>query len=335
MREKLLRCTWKYNLSKFCPNPQPNTCQKPEAQAIIIDRIGFELPGSSKPRYYTIQNILQFSLFGILKKIYRINNAKGKIKLIEKNRKNLLYLLLSGGLLVGLSLAVMGNMNKTPSSPTEVVKPSIPLIDQEASHQFKTATFALGWFWGPDSQFGSMKGVIRTRVGYAGGEKSNPTYTNLGNHAETIQMDYDPEQISYAELLDIFWQNHDTSSRDRSSQYRAILFYHDDEQRKLAEESKAALETALGKTITTEILPYQNLTWAEDYHQKYQLRNSRLAAEYLQIYPNPIDFVNSSATTRVNAYLAGYGTADMLAEEIDRLGLSSAGKDYLQKAVSR
>ncbi len=164
---------------------------------------------------------------------------------------------------------------------------------------------------------------------------SNPTYTNLGNHAETIQMDYNPAQITYVELLDIFWQNHQPTSSLGSSQYRAILFYHDDEQRKLAEESKAALETALGKKIYTEILPYQNFTWAEDYHQKYQLRSTPLAAEYLQIYPNPADFVNSSATARVNGYLAGYGTAEMLAEEIDRLGLSQAGKDYLQKVVSR
>ncbi|OJX38071.1 MAG: hypothetical protein BGO78_08545 [Chloroflexi bacterium 44-23] len=164
---------------------------------------------------------------------------------------------------------------------------------------------------------------------------SNPTYTNLGNHAETIQLDYDPTQISYSELLDIFWQNHQPTSNYGSSQYRAIVFYHDQEQRKLAEESKMALATKLGKEIVTEIAPYQNFTWAEDYHQKYQLRNSPLAAEYLQIYPDLTDFVNSSAVARVNGYLAGYGTSEMLAGEIDRLGLSQAGKDYLQKSVSR
>ena len=157
----------------------------------------------------------------------------------------------------------------------------------------------------------------------------------MGNHAETIQVDYDPAQISYTELLDIFWQNHDPTISFGSNQYRSLLFYHDEEQRKLAEESKAALEATLSKEIITEILPYQNFTWAEDYHQKYQLRNTPLEAEYLQIYPNPTDFVNSSATARVNGYLAGYGTSEMLAEEIDRLGLSQTGMDYLREAVYR
>ncbi len=148
-------------------------------------------------------------------------------------------------------------------------------------------------------------------------------------------MDFDPDQISYAELLDLFWQNHQPTIRSTSSQYRAILFYHDEEQHRLAEESKATLETNLGKEIYTEILPYQNFTWAEDYHQKYRLRGTTLEAEYLQLYPDPVDFVNSSATTRVNGYLAGYGTPEMLAEEIDHLGLSQSGKEYLLQAVSR
>lgn len=164
---------------------------------------------------------------------------------------------------------------------------------------------------------------------------SNPTYYNLGNHAETIQMDYDPLQVSYAEVLDVFWRNHEPTSRPYSSQYRSLIFYHDEEQRKLAEESKTALETRLGKKIYTEILPYQHFTWAEDYHQKYRLRSSSLEGEYLQIYPLLADFVNSTATARVNGYLAGYGIPEILAKEIDLLGLSQAGKDYLQKAVSR
>lgn len=148
-------------------------------------------------------------------------------------------------------------------------------------------------------------------------------------------MDYDPDQISYTELLDVFWQNHQPTIRSSSSQYRAILFYHDEEQLRLAEESKSALETKLGKKIYTEIRAFQNFTWAEDYHQKYHLRGTPLEAEYLRIYPNSVDFVNSSAATRVNAYLAGYGSLGMLAEEIDRLALSQTGQEYLQKAVSR
>ena len=80
--------------------------------------------------------------------------------------------------------------------------------------------------------------MVRTRVGYAGGTKENPTYTSLGDHSEAIRIDYDPTRISYAELLEIFWQSHNCTSRAYSRQYMSIILYHDEEQRKLAEESR-------------------------------------------------------------------------------------------------
>ncbi len=101
----------------------------------------------------------------------------------------------------------------------------------------ETASFALGCFWNPDAQFGGLDGVIRTRVGYAGGEKENPTYQDLGNHTETTQIDYDSEEISYEELLEKFWEFHDYTEK-KKDQYKSVIFYHDEEQKEKAEASK-------------------------------------------------------------------------------------------------
>jgi len=117
--------------------------------------------------------------------------------------------------------------------------PSKPLIDTQLPKQMATATFAMGWFWGPDSQFGSLPGVLRTRVGYAGGTKPNPTYRDLGDHAETVQVDYDLSKITYPELLNAFWTGHDPTHRSWSRQYASIIFVHNEEERRLAEASKA------------------------------------------------------------------------------------------------
>ena len=116
--------------------------------------------------------------------------------------------------------------------------------------------------------------MVRTRVGYAGGSKLNPTYRDIGDHSETVQMDYDPTQITYAELLDVFWTSHRCDSPAYSQQYASRIFYHDEQQRELAEESKARQEARQGTTLYTEIVPAGEFYWAEDYHQKYSLQGA-------------------------------------------------------------
>jgi peptide-methionine (S)-S-oxide reductase len=174
--------------------------------------------------------------------------------------------------------------------------------------------------------------VIRTRVGYAGGTKENPTYHDLGDHSETIQIEYDPDQISYQELLDIFWNTHSPTSRPWSQQYASIVFYHDEAQRELALETKEQQEAKRG-TIFTEIVPAGTFYPAEAYHQKYRLQRSSLMQEFTAIYPNHDDFVASTAAARVNGYLGGDGTCEQLQEELDSLGLTSAGQDKLRQTV--
>jgi methionine-S-sulfoxide reductase len=177
--------------------------------------------------------------------------------------------------------------------------------------------------------------VVRTRVGYAGGTKPDPTYSALGDHSETIQLDFDPSRISYAELLKVFWENHQPLSQYVPRQYMSIIFYHNEEQRLIAEKSKADREQALGVTLYTEIIPYQEFNLAEDYHQKYYLQNSLIINEYLQIYPGMGQLINSTAVARANGYLGGNGTADVLETEIDQLGLSERGMELLRAAIER
>jgi peptide-methionine (S)-S-oxide reductase len=156
----------------------------------------------------------------------------------------------------------------------------------------------------------------------------------LGDHTETIQIDYDPDQITYQELLDVFWKSHNPTSRALSRQYMSIVFYHDEEQKRLALEARDREAANRNARLYTEIVPYPEFYLAEDYHQKYRLQNEPdLMGEFRRIFPHMADFVNSTAAARVNGYLAGYGTSQELEEEIDSLGLSEAGVRKLREIV--
>jgi methionine-S-sulfoxide reductase len=173
-------------------------------------------------------------------------------------------------------------------------------------------------------------------VGYAGGTTSRPTYHELGDHTETLQVDFDPAQVSYAQLLEVFWKEHSPTSRSWSRQYKAVVFYHSEEQQRLAVATKERLAAELRAPITTEVLPAGAFTLAEAYHQKYYLRQDRaLLRELTAIYPNPADFVASTAAARVNGYLAGHGTQAQIQGEVDRLGISDASQRRLLDAAAR
>jgi methionine-S-sulfoxide reductase len=171
-------------------------------------------------------------------------------------------------------------------------------------------------------------------VGYAGGTTSFPTYQSLGDHTETIQIEYDPTRITYENLLDLFWKSHEPSSKAWSRQYMAAVFYHDDVQKELALASKNREASGIAKKIHTEILPFTGFTLAENYHQKYRLQREKdLMREFAKIYPSFDNFNNSTATARVNGYLGGFGTVDRLKVDLDRLGLSPQGGLQLLRIV--
>jgi peptide-methionine (S)-S-oxide reductase len=181
-----------------------------------------------------------------------------------------------------------------------------------------------------------MPGVIRTRVGYAGGNTQNPTYHALGGHSETIQIDYDPSRITYQDLLAAFWEGHDPAHRSWSRQYASIIFAHNEEQKRLAEASRARIGKVRGIMIHTEIIPYNGFTLAENYHQKHSLQQfPELRDELQRIYPDPAVYVASAAVARVNGYVGGEGSYEELLREIDGFGLSTAGKENLLELVQR
>jgi peptide-methionine (S)-S-oxide reductase len=143
-----------------------------------------------------------------------------------------------------------------------------------------TATFAAGCFWGVEETFRKVKGVTATAVGYSGGTMANPTYedvcTDRTGHAEVVQVEFDPAQVSYEELLRVFWENHDPTTVNRQGpdigrQYRSAIFYHIPEQKAAAEASKEELQKSgkYRRPIVTEITPAGPFYRAEEYHQRY------------------------------------------------------------------
>jgi peptide-methionine (S)-S-oxide reductase len=178
--------------------------------------------------------------------------------------------------------------------------------------------------------------VIRTRVGYAGGLKQAPTYRSIGDHTETVQVDFDPRRIAYDQLLDIFWQSHEPTGTMWSRQYMNAVFYHNDGQREKALASKTAVEHKIGRTVNTAVVPLNTFTMAEDYHQKYNLkRHAILTNELVRIYPQPRRFVDSTAAARLNGYTGGYGNKDQSSREIESLGLSVQGIKALTELVGK
>jgi peptide-methionine (S)-S-oxide reductase len=178
--------------------------------------------------------------------------------------------------------------------------------------------------------------VIRTRVGYTGGAKPNPTYRNLGDHTETVEIDYDPAIISYEKLLDIFWRSHHPGQTAWSPQYKAAIFYHNDRQKALALKTRQQVAVRLKSTVCTEILSAGAFTLAEDYHQKYYLQQlPDLLAEFSAMYPTREALVSSTAAARVNGYIAGYGTPAEFQADIAGLGLSPAARQRLEALVAK
>ena len=157
--------------------------------------------------------------------------------------------------------------------------------EKSVEKKIETATFAAGCFWGVESVFKDIKGVVGTTVGYTGGHTKNPTYkdvcTDKTGHAEAVQVKFDPAIISYEQLLDYFWRLHDPTTVDRQgpdvgSQYRSAIFYHNEEQKVAAIKSKEAFDKSgvFKKKAVTEIVPAKEFYSAEDYHQNYFEKNN-------------------------------------------------------------
>ena len=148
----------------------------------------------------------------------------------------------------------------------------------------QNATFGAGCFWGVEETFRHLKGVASTAVGYMGGTLPNPTYEDVCNHrtghAEVVQVEYDPAQVAYEELLKVFWENHDPTTLNRQgpdvgSQYRSAIYFHGPEQESVATASRDAEQRTLARPIVTEITPASAFYRAEEHHQRYFEKRGR------------------------------------------------------------
>jgi len=172
----------------------------------------------------------------------------------------------------------------TSSADTDAAEQPEPTYTQEEIDNAQVATFAGGCFWCMEPPFEKLDGVISVVSGYTGGKEQNPSYTEVSSgrtgHRESVEIRYVPSRISYRQLLDVFWRSMDPTDAggqfaDRGRQYETAIFYHDEEQRRIAEESKAELEKSgrFDKPIVTPILPASEFWPAEDYHQDYYKKN--------------------------------------------------------------
>ena len=202
---------------------------------------------------------------------------------IENKAENLIV-----GLMLFMALSSCAQAPKTNS------KPSKPL--QVTNKTMDTATFGAGCFWCVEAVFQNLKGVISIESGFSGGHVKNPAYREVCNgttgHAEVCQLVYNPQEISYDELLEVFWQTHDPTQlnrqgNDEGTQYRSAIFYHNENQKMLAEKYKKELNEsgAWSKPIVTEVSPFTVFYKAEDYHQNYYNQNGD--APYCQYVIQP------------------------------------------------
>jgi hypothetical protein len=162
----------------------------------------------------------------------------------------------------------------------------------------------------------------------------NPSYHNPGDHSESVQIDFDPSRISYEKLVDIFWKSHDPTRNSWSRQYRAAIFYHNEEQRIVALETKDNFALVTRAEVATATEPYSGFYIAEGYHQKHSLRLfPEIMNEFTARYPEVKRLIKSMAVTRVNGYLGGYGSCESLKKEIEGFGLSDRANEILTAVV--
>lgn len=171
--------------------------------------------------------------------------------------------------------------------------------------------FGMQCFWGAEAIFGSLDGVYTTRVGYAGGSTPTPTYKNLADHIETVEVVFDESRLTLNSLLDTFFKSHDPTTKYKR-QYISAIFYYDEEQRKTINNWIEQHSFNFSKPIVTEIIKNEHFHNAENYHQKYHLRKHNDILSELKL--NDEQIITSSIATRLNAFCAGFGSLKQLKE---------------------
>ncbi|MFE4573334.1 peptide-methionine (S)-S-oxide reductase MsrA [Paenibacillus chitinolyticus] len=202
----------------------------------------------------------------------------------------------------------------------------------------QTATLGMGCFWSPDALFGHLPGVIRTRVGYAGGRTEQPTYREMGDHSETVELDFDPEDITFEDILDVFWNNHNPVNINgyKGRQYLSLILYHNREQQE-AVQAVISRRKKQGSTETeTEVAPYSMFYPAEERHQKYYLKRFPDAIDKLgTLYPSHHELVNSTLAARLNGLAKGYTSLERVAGEIKQWPVEPEARQKVLDLIRR
>ncbi|KDP46720.1 hypothetical protein JCGZ_06508 [Jatropha curcas] len=181
--------------------------------------------------------------------------------------------------------------------------------EDSSDHPLKIAVFALGSFWRSEAIFGCLNGVVRTTVGYSGGSKSNPEFRSLGDHAESVQVEYDPKVISFRELLEVFWSSHDSrqvfgQGPDVGNQYRSLIFTNGTEESRLAAVSKEHEQLrSRSSIVTTQIQQLVTFYGAEPEHQKFELKRRPFLLQLMGNLPEE-ELERSSLAAKLNGYAA-------------------------------
>jgi len=173
---------------------------------------------------------------------------------------------------------------------------------------------------------------MSTRVGFTGGTTRNPTYRTMGDHTETVEITFNPSVISYEQLLDVFWKNHNPHTPSRP-QYMSAVFCHGPHQLEAARASMEAVQRASVQPVYTEIKEAEEFYTAEDYHQKYLLRRHPLLLKSLQL--SDAEIISSYAAAKLNAFVAGNGTNQHFEEVRHELALSEDQATYIRRQSSR
>ncbi|AZN41868.1 peptide-methionine (S)-S-oxide reductase [Paenibacillus albus] len=201
-----------------------------------------------------------------------------------------------------------------------------------------TVTLGMGCFWSPDALFGQIRGIIRTRVGYAGGTLDQPTYRQLGDHTETVEMDYDTRILSLENVLDIFWSNHNPVNINdyKGRQYQSLILYRDQNQLDVIQKvMKKREEQGKGKP-DTELASFNRFYPAEDRHQKYYLKRYPSAIEELsKLFPSPQELTNATLAARLNGLAKGYTNLRTILDEIHTWPISEDEKGNLHQLIQR
>lgn len=190
----------------------------------------------------------------------------------------------------------------------ELTKTQIREYDRRVvdSERTETATFGIGCFWGPEAQFGAIDGVIRTRVGYAGGTKRDPTYHSLGDHTEVVQVDFHPNDIAYLDLLELVFESHNPHHQTGKTQYQTVVLAATASQRAAIDESLAT-QGLTADGIETRIERLSQFYPAEEYHQKYTLRS---VSSFMDAFDaagyTDVELRESPIAAKLNGYAAGH-----------------------------